>query len=58
MRPQATVKDMQAIDPHDCIQALPGAEEFSLWRIGCRVCLSLEKKKKKKKNEENNLAIY
>ena len=30
-------------DPHDCIRDLPGAEEFPLWRIGCRVCLSLKK---------------
>jgi hypothetical protein len=28
--------------PHDCIRALPGAEEFPLWRIGCRVRLSLK----------------
>jgi hypothetical protein len=36
-----------ATDPHDCIQALPVAEEFPLrvWRIGCRVCLSLQKLK-------------
>jgi hypothetical protein len=33
-------------DPHDCIQALPGAEEFPLWRIGCRVRLSLKNSKK------------
>jgi hypothetical protein len=41
MRPTVEV----ATDPHDCIQALPGAEEFPLWRIGCRVCLSLQKLK-------------
>ena len=35
MRPTVEV----TTDPHDCIQALPGAEEFPLWRIGCRVCL-------------------
>ena len=32
--------------PHDCIRSLPGAEEFPLWRIGCRVRLSLKKWKK------------
>ena len=25
------------IDPHGCICSLPGAEEFPLWRIQCRV---------------------
>ena len=35
----STVKDIT--DPHDCIQALPGADEFPLWCIRCRVCLSL-----------------
>jgi hypothetical protein len=38
MRP--TVED--TTDPHNCIRALPGAEEFPLWRIGCRVRLSLK----------------
>ena len=33
MRP--TVEDTTL--PHDCIRSLPGAEEFPLWRIGCRV---------------------
>ena len=28
-------------DPHNCIRSLPGAEEFPLWRIKCRVSLSL-----------------
>ena len=26
-------------DPHECIRSLPGAEEFPLWRIACRVRL-------------------
>ena len=38
-RMQPTVKDTTV--PHDCIQALPGADEFPLWCIRCRVCLSL-----------------
>ena len=42
MRP--TVED--TTDPHDCILSLPGAEEFPLWHIGCRVCLSFKKLKK------------
>jgi hypothetical protein len=42
MRP--TVED--TADPYNCIQALPGVEEFPLWRIGCRVRLSLKKSKK------------
>jgi hypothetical protein len=33
MRP--TVED--TTDPHESIRALPGAEEFPLWRIGCMV---------------------
>jgi len=33
-------------DRHDCIRSLPGAEEFPLWRIGCRVRLSFETLKK------------
>jgi hypothetical protein len=41
MRP--TVEDEGAAGAHDCIQAPPGAEEFPLWRIGCRVRLSLKK---------------
>jgi len=36
MRP-STVEDTTS--PHDCIRSLPGADEFPLWRIGCRVCL-------------------
>ena len=40
MRPTATDH------PHDCIRSQPGAEEFPLWRIGCRVRLSFEKSKK------------
>ena len=36
MRP--TVEEDTA-DPHGCIRALPGTEEFPLWRIGCRVHL-------------------
>jgi hypothetical protein len=39
MRP--TVED--TTDRYDCIRSLPGAEEFPLWRIGCRVRLSFEK---------------
>jgi hypothetical protein len=34
------------IDPHDCIRALPGPEEYPLWRIQCRVRLSLKTSKK------------
>ena len=33
-------------DLHDCIRSLPGANEFPLWRIGCRVCLSFKRLKK------------
>ena len=41
------ITDPQDItDPHDYIRSLPGAGEFPLWRIGCRVCLSLNKLKK------------
>ena len=35
MRP--TVEDEDIADPHGCIRALPGTEEFPLWCIGCRV---------------------
>ena len=35
-----------ATDPHDYIRSLPGAGELPLWRIGCRVCLWLNKLKK------------
>jgi hypothetical protein len=41
MRPQA-VEDTSTTDPHDCIRSLPGADEFPLWRIGCRVRLSFK----------------
>ena len=34
-RRRPTVEDT----PHDCICSLPGADEFPLWRIGCRVRL-------------------
>ena len=34
-------------DVHGCIPALPGDDEFPLWRIGCRVRLSLERLRKK-----------
>ena len=44
MRP--TVEDEDTADLHGCIQALPGIDEFPLWRIGCRVRLSLKKLKK------------
>jgi hypothetical protein len=44
MRP--TVEDEDTADPHGCIRSLPGAEEFPLWRIGCRVRLFLKKRKK------------
>jgi len=37
MRP--TVEDTVTVLPHDRIRSLPGAEEFPLWRIGCRVSL-------------------
>ena len=50
MRP--IVEDEETADPHGCIRGLPGAEEFPLWRIGCRVRLSL------KKMEEKFLAFY
>jgi hypothetical protein len=43
---RATVEDEDTTDPHDCIRSLPGAEEFPLWRIGCRVRLSLKNMKK------------
>lgn len=45
MRP--TLEDEDTADPHGCIRALPGTEEFPLWHIGCRVRLSLKKWKKK-----------
>jgi hypothetical protein len=45
MRP--TIEDGDTADPHGCIRTLPGAEEFPLWRIGCRVRLLLKKKWKK-----------
>ena len=35
MRP--TIEDSTL--PHDCIRSLLGADEFPLWRIGCRVRL-------------------
>ena len=38
MRP--TVED--TTDKYDCIRSLPGADEFPLWRIGCRVRFSFE----------------
>jgi hypothetical protein len=44
MRPTGTVED--TTDPYDCFLALPGADEFPLWRIACRVRLSLKKLKK------------
>ena len=44
MRP--TVEDEDTADPHGCIQALPGTDEFPLWRIGCRVRLSLKDRRK------------
>ena len=36
-----TIKD--TTDPHDCFLALPSAEEYPLWHIACRVCLSQKK---------------
>ena len=39
-------------DPHDCFLALPSAEEYPLWRIACRVCLS------QKRIEEKYLTFY
>ena len=45
MRP--TVEDEDTADPHGRIRALPGNEEFPLWRIGCRVRLSLKRSRKK-----------
>jgi hypothetical protein len=43
-RVRPTVED--PTDRQDCIRSLPGADEFPLWRIGCRVRLSFEKLKK------------
>ena len=43
MRP-TTVED--TFDRYDYIRSLPGADEFPLWRIGCRVRSSFEKLKK------------
>jgi hypothetical protein len=43
-RMRRTVED--TTNPHDCIRALPGAEELPLWRIGCRVRISHKKLKK------------
>jgi hypothetical protein len=43
---RSTIQDKDTADPHGCIRALPGAKEFPLWRIGCRVRLSLQKLKK------------
>ena len=37
IRPTVSVEDSTL--PHDCIRSLPGADEFPLWRIGCRVRL-------------------
>jgi hypothetical protein len=37
-----TVEARGTTDPHNCIRDVPGAEEFPLWRIGCRVCLQLK----------------
>jgi len=42
MTPTGTVE--VTTDPHNCIGDLPGAEEFPLWRIACRVCSSLSLK--------------
>jgi hypothetical protein len=36
-RIKSTVEDTS--DPHNLISSLPGADEFPLWRIGCRVRL-------------------
>jgi hypothetical protein len=41
-RIRPTVEDEDTTDPHDCIRALPGSDEFPLWRIGCKVHLSLK----------------
>ena len=38
MRVRHTVGNIT--DPHDCIQALPGNDEYPLWHIRCWVCLS------------------
>jgi hypothetical protein len=43
-RERTTVKD--TTDLHDYVCSLPGAGEFPLWHIGCRVRLSLNKLKK------------
>ena len=45
-----TVED--TTDPHDCFPALPSAEEYPLWHIACRVCLS------QKRIEEKYLTFY
>jgi hypothetical protein len=37
IRRTLTVEDSTLL--HDCIRSLPGADEFPLWRIGCRVRL-------------------
>jgi hypothetical protein len=43
-RERTTVEDTTNL--HDYVRSQPGAEEFPLWRIGCRVRLSLNKLKK------------
>ena len=52
MRPTVDNTTDPGSDPHNSIQALPGVEEYPLWRIGCRVRLSL------KKFEESYVAVY
>ena len=42
MRPTVEDDSEDTAEPHGCIRALPGDEEFPLWRIGCRVRLSLK----------------
>jgi hypothetical protein len=39
---------LNVADFHNCVQSLPGAEEFPLWHIGCRVCYYSKSKKKKR----------
>jgi hypothetical protein len=37
---------LNVADSHNCVQSLPGVEEFPLWCIGCRVCYYSKSKKK------------
>ena len=37
---------LNVADPNNCVQSLPGADEFPLWRIGCRICYYTKSKRK------------